>query len=113
MRLFVKIILSALAVLVLSNFLPGISVESIESALVLAIVLGFLNTFLKPLLVLFTLPVTIFSLGLFLLVLNAIIVFIAAYFVNGFDVSGWLAAIIFGALMTIAETVINKLLKEE
>ena len=65
MKFVYKIILTALAALVLANFLPGIEIRSFESALVLAIVLGFLNTFLKPILILLTLPVTVLSLGLF------------------------------------------------
>ena len=78
--MFYKIILTALADLVQANFMQGIEVHSFESALVQAIVLGFLNTFLKPILILLTLPVKVLSLGLFLLILNAIIVLTTAYF---------------------------------
>ena len=94
-------------------FLPNIEVHSFESALVLAIVLGFLNTFLKPILILLTLPVTVLSLGLFLLILNAIIVFTTAYFVSGFIVSSWLGAILFGVLMTLADSLIRGLIEDD
>ena len=113
MKFVYKIILTALAALVLANFLPNIEVQSFESALVLAIVLGFLNTFLKPILILLTLPVTVLSLGLFLLILNAIIVFTTAYFVSGFIVSGWLGAILFGVLMTLADSLIRRLIEDD
>ena len=113
MKFVYKIILTALAALVLANFLPGIDVHSFESALVLAIVLGFLNTFLKPILILLTLPVTVLSLGLFLLILNAIIVFTTAYFVSGFIVSSWLGAILFGVLMTLADSLIRGLVEDD
>lgn len=112
MKFVYKIILSSFAALVLANFLPGIEVRSFESALVLAIVLGFLNTFLKPILLLLTLPVTVISLGLFLLILNAIIVFITAYFVSGFIVSSWLGAILFGVLMILVDSLIKGLVED-
>jgi putative membrane protein len=113
MKFIYKIILTAITALVLANFLPGIEVYSFESALVLAIVLGFLNTFLKPILILLTLPITVLSLGLFLLILNAIIVFTTSYFVSGFIDSSWLGAILFGVLMTLADSLIRGLVDDD
>lgn len=102
MKNFFKILLTALAVIVLSSFLPGIDVENnYMTAFVVAIVISLLNMFVRPLLILLTLPVTIFSLGLFLLVINAIIIMLAGNLVPGFKVSGFFTAFIFSILLSI------------
>ena len=82
MNLIIKLLISTIVVFVLSYFLPGVHVTSLTGALMVAVVLGLLNTFLKPILVLLTIPVTFFTLGLFLLVINAIIILICDYFIH-------------------------------
>ena len=86
MKLIIRILLSALAVVILSNILPGVGVDSYTTAIIVAIVLGLLNLIVKPILVILTLPITILTLGLFLLIINALIILLADKFVSGFTV---------------------------
>jgi len=82
-------ILNAVALLATAHLLPGIQVANFWSALVAALVLGLLNTLVKPLLVLMTLPITVVTMGLFLLVLNALVFWFAGSVLQGFQVSGF------------------------
>ena len=84
MNLILKILLTAAAVLVIAHFLPGVSIENYTSAIIVAIVLGLLRITVKPILVILTLPVTILTLGLFLLVINALIIMLADSLIGGF-----------------------------
>ena len=86
MKLIIRILLSALAVFILANILPGVGVDSYTTAIIVAIVLGLLNFIVKPIMVILTLPVTIVTLGLFLLIINALIILLADRFVSGFTV---------------------------
>src|SRR5690349_16098751 len=95
MRLLINLLFSTLAVLITAYLLPHVNVDSFLSALIVAIVLGLLNITIKPLLIIFTIPVTILTLGLFLLVINAIIILIADELISGFSVDGFLWALIF------------------
>lgn len=123
MNLLIKLLISTIIVFVLSYFLPGVYVTNITGALMAALVLGLLNTFLKPLLVFLTIPVTIFTLGLFLLVINAAIILICDYFIVEFHV-GWfkigefkvnqfLTALIFSILLSITQSILNKIFIDE
>ena len=98
MGLLLVWILNAVALLVVAYLLPGIKVASFGSALIAALVLGLLNALVKPVLVLLTLPITVVTLGLFLLVLNALLFWFAGSILKGFQVSGFWAAVI-GALV--------------
>ena len=89
MYLILVWILNAVALLVVAYLLPGISVASFGSALMAALVLGLLNMLVKPVLVLLTLPITIVTLGLFLIVLNALLFWFAGTVLRGFQVSGF------------------------
>ena len=113
MNYILKILLSAVAVFILSHLLPGIAVENYVVAILVAIVLGILNALVKPLLILFTIPLTILTLGLFLLVINATIILLAGYFVDGFYVSGLFTALLFSVLLSITQSVLYKILKED
>ncbi|TCP25237.1 putative membrane protein [Tenacibaculum skagerrakense] len=113
MKLIVKLLLTAFAVLVLSNLLSGIVVENYVTAVIIALVLAVLNTFIRPILVVLTLPITIVTLGLFLLVINAIIILIAGNLVSGFYVNGFFTALIFSVLLSIFRSVLFGLIKEE
>ncbi|MFT0533663.1 phage holin family protein [Castellaniella hirudinis] len=98
MMLLLVWILNAVALLVVAYLLPGITVASFGSALVAALVLGLLNAVVKPLLILLTLPLTVVTLGLFLLVLNVLVFWWAGSMFKGFQVDGfWWAAL--GALV--------------
>ena len=112
MKLIFKILLTAIAVVVIAQFLPGVEVANYTSAIFVAVVLGLLRVTVKPLLIFFTLPATIVTLGLFLLVINAVIILLADYFVSGFSVSGFWIALLFSLLLSIFQSVFYSFLKE-
>jgi len=113
MNLIFRILLTAIAVLVLANFLPGVNVANFTTAILVAAVLGLLNVIVKPVLILLTLPITIVTFGLFLLVINASIILLADNFINGFSVSGFWTALLFSILLSIAQSLLYSTLKEE
>ena len=113
MKLIIKLLLTALAVVFLSKILPGVYVEDYGSAIIVAIVLALLRLFVKPLLILLTLPVTIITFGLFLLIINAVIILMAGYFVGGFTVSTIWWALIFSLLLSLFESLLFSLLPEK
>ncbi|REE80735.1 putative membrane protein [Lutibacter oceani] len=113
MKLILRILLTAIAVVVISEFLPGITLdEGYKSAIIVAIVLGLLRVTVKPLLIFFTLPATIVTLGLFLLVINAVIIMLAGYFVTGFTVSGFWVALLFSLLLSLFQSILYSFLEE-
>ncbi|MCU0352768.1 MAG: phage holin family protein [Cytophagales bacterium] len=101
MSWFIKIVLSALAVLISAYVIPGVSVKSFWTALWVAVVLALLNAFVKPILTVLTIPITIVTLGLFLLVINVIIIYIADYLIAGFNVDGFLPALLFSLALSV------------
>lgn len=98
MKLILKWLLSAVALLLVAHLYSGVVVDSFTSALVAALVIGLLNTIVRPVLVVLTLPVTIITLGLFMFVINALMFWSASGLLGGFHVSGFGAALI-GSLM--------------
>ncbi len=112
MKIFLKLLLTALAVILLANILPGITVNNYTTAIVVAAVIALLNMFVRPLLVFFTLPATIVTLGLFLFVINACIILLADKLVDGFGVSGFFSALLFSVLLSIFRSFLFSLLKE-
>ncbi len=110
MNLLLKIIITSVIVLILANFLPGVYVNGFTTALVVAVVLGLLNIFIKPILVLLTLPVTVLTLGLFLLIINALMIVLCSQIVDGFKVETFLTAIIFSVLLSVCQSIMNGLL---
>lgn len=106
MGLIIRILVTAILVTLLANFMGGVSVDSFGTSIVVAIVLGLLNLFVKPLLILFTLPVTILTFGLFLLVINAVIILLCHELVNGFSVSNFWYALLFSVLLSFAQTLV-------
>lgn len=113
MNFIIKLLISTIIVFALAHFLPGVDVDNITSALLVAIVLGLLNTFLKPILVFLTIPVTLITLGLFLLVINAAIILICDYFIVEFHVKGFFTALIFSVLLSISQSILNKIFVSE
>lgn len=103
-------LVNALCLLGVAQVLPGVQVVSFSTALIAALVLGLINTFIKPVLALLTLPITLLTLGLFSFVLNALMFGLAAYFLDGFNVEGFWAALIgallFGVLSWIANAIL-------
>jgi len=113
MKFILRLLLSALAVVILSKVLPNVSVDTYTTALIVAVALSLLNFIVKPILVILTLPVTILTFGLFLLVINAIIIKLADHFVDGFTVDGWLWAIIFSLLLSLLQSILFSILKND
>lgn len=113
MKFIIRLLLSALAVVVLSKVLPNVTVDSYVTALIVAVALSLLNFIVKPILVILTLPVTIITFGLFLLVINAIIILLADYFIAGFTVNGILWALLFSLLLSFLQSILFSLLKED
>jgi putative membrane protein len=107
MRFLIRVLVTAAVAFGLSKLLhPHIQIADLTTAIVFALVLAILNMIIKPLLIILTLPITILTLGLFLLIINAIIIFMAAKVVNGIIVDGWLWAIIFSLLLSIITSAI-------
>ncbi|TRW21898.1 phage holin family protein [Flavobacterium zepuense] len=109
MKTLINIFFTTVFVLLLAHFMPGVSVNSFMTALIVALVLGLLNIFIKPILVLFTLPVTVFTLGLFLLVINAIIVMLCDELVDGFEVIDFWRALLFSLILSFCQSVVASL----
>lgn len=109
MTLILVWLLNAVALLIVAYLLPGITVVGFGSALVAALVLGLLNTLVKPVLVLLTLPITIVTLGLFLLVLNALVFWLAGSILRGFQVNGFWWAMAGAILYTIVSGLLSRL----
>ena len=113
MKLLMKIVFSSIIVMLLSHFIKGVYVENFTTSIIVAIVLGLLNIFVKPLLILFTLPVTVFTLGLFLLVINAILILLCAKIVGGFRVDSFFTALIFSIVLSLLQSVMYRFIKDE
>lgn len=107
----VRWFISALAVLVAAYLLPGVEVSSYFVALVLVVVFALLNGFIKPVIVLLTLPVNILTLGLFTLVINGLLVLLAAWLVPGFSVLGFWWGVLFSVVLSLVNSVLYKFLK--
>lgn len=113
MKTILRILLTAIAVMVIANFLPGVTVASASSAIILAVVLGLLRVTIRPLLILLTLPITILTLGLFLFVINALIIMLASSLVGGFAVSGFWIAMLFSLLLSVFQSILYSFLKKK
>ena len=110
MKIILRILIGALALLGVAYLIPGVNVESFYAAVIAAIILGVLNFFVRPVLLLLTLPITIVTLGLFTFVINAALFMFAASFIDGFSVDSFLSALIGSILVSVASAVGNKLL---
>ncbi len=113
MKFILRLLLTAVAVVVLSKVLPNVQVDTYVTALIVAVALGLLNSIVKPILVILTLPVTIVTFGLFLLVINACIILLADYFIDGFTVDGILWALLFSLLLSFLQSILFSFLKED
>lgn len=107
MSLLLRWLVGAVSLMLVTYLVPGIKVQSFYSALIAALVLGLINSLIKPILILLTLPVNILTLGLFTLVINALLFWLAATIVKGFNVAGFWPAF-WGALaMSVVSWVLN------
>jgi putative membrane protein len=112
MNLLIRILVTSGLVLLIAHFMPGVNVAGFTTALIVAIVLGLLNIFIKPILVILTLPVTILTLGLFLLVINALIILLCTKIVGGFSVDSFWTALIFSIILSLLQSIMNGILGE-
>ena len=112
MRFLINLLITAVVVFILSKLLePHVVISSFGTAIIFALVLAFLNAIVKPLIVILTLPLTIITLGLFLLVINVLIILLADKFVSGIKIDGFLWAFIFGLLLSIISALVHRLQK--
>ena len=107
MKILVRWLLLAAALLLVANLYPGVVVKSFGSALIAAFVLGLFNALLRPILVLLTLPVTLVTLGLFLFIINALLFYFAASLLEGLSVTGFGAALIGSLIYSLCGVVID------
>ncbi len=109
MKFLIRLALSAGALLLVAYVVPGITLYDIYPAVIAALILGIMNAVVRPILVLLTLPITILTLGIFIFVINAAIFFFVASFVDGFEVTNFLSALLGSILMSIASGLIHKI----
>lgn len=110
-RIVLTWVLNAFALFFVMKLVPGIQIDHFSNLLIATLVLGLLNAFLRPLVILLTLPVNVMTLGLFTLVINGIMFYLAAYLVTGFHVTGFGAAFLAALLFSIFSFVLNMLFR--
>lgn len=108
MNLFIRLILGALSVMIAGYFLPGVHIRDFFVAVVVSLVIGFLNTFVKPVLKILTLPINVLTLGLFTFVINGILILFVSNLVPGFTVDGLWTAILYGIVLSVIGWVIDR-----
>ena len=113
MNTIIRFLLNGLAIVLTAYLLPGVSVSDYLTAVIVAVVLAIANAVVKPILIILTIPITIFTLGLFLLVINALIILLADYFVDGFRVDGFWWALAFSLILSIFNSMFSDLSKED
>ncbi|MCW5521091.1 phage holin family protein [Aureitalea sp. L0-47] len=113
MKTILRVLLTALAVVILAKVLPGVSVEGYGPAIIVAVVIALLRFFVKPILVVLTLPITIITLGLFLLFINAFIIKLADVIVPGFNVDSIWWALLFSLLLSILQSIFHSVLDKK
>lgn len=101
----IRLLLCGLATFLIPNYLKGITVDSITTAIIVAFVMSLLNTFVRPILSIISIPITILTLGLFYFVISVILVYVCAYLVDGFAVSGIVAPLIFSFVLSVVNSV--------
>lgn len=110
MGLLLRIIIIAVAAYLAAKFLPGVTISDAKTAVLVALVLALLNAFVKPILIALTLPITILTIGLFLLIINILIIYLADYIVPGFQVAGWLSALLFSLIVALITYLLDAIL---
>ena len=109
--MLLRLILTTLAILLVTNVYSGIQVDSVTTAIIAAVVLALINTVVRPIVVLLTLPISMLTLGLFLLIINAGMLSLAAWLVNGFDVGGFWDALIASFIISVVVALLSGLVK--
>ncbi|MCA9366419.1 phage holin family protein [Candidatus Kaiserbacteria bacterium] len=109
-KMISRVLIGALALLLAANFIPGIEVMGLYTAIITALILGLLNMIVRPVLIVLTLPVTILTLGLFTFVINAALFWFAASFIEGFAVAGFVPALLGSIFVSIVSAIGNALI---
>ncbi len=109
MAILIKLLITSIAVYVAAYIIPGVEIDSFVSLLIVAIVLGVVNTFIKPILVILTFPLTILTLGIFLLLLNGILILLVGSIVPGFTVTSLFAAVLFSIVVSLVSSLLTKI----
>lgn len=113
MGFIIRVLVTALAVWVAAYVLPGVHLANdVKTIIIVALVLALLNAIVKPILIILTIPVTIVTLGLFLLVINALIVVWTSKLVGGFTVDGWLTALLFSLIVSVVSSILHSIAKD-
>ncbi len=103
MDIIIRLLVSAVAVMLAAWLLPGVSIRNFWTAVFVAIILAFLNAFVKPIMVFLTIPFTVFTFGLFLFVINALIILLTSYIIEGFRVEGFWWALLFSLILSLIQ----------
>ncbi len=109
MAILINWLISGIGVFLSAYFLSGVHIDSFFTALIVALVLGIVNAVIKPILLFLTLPITIITLGLFTLVINALMILLADSVVDGFKVDSFLWALVFSLVLSVINTVLFRL----
>lgn len=109
MNWIIRLLLNGLAVVLTAYLLPNVEVSDYGTALIVALILAIVNVLVKPILVVLTIPITIITLGLFLLVINAAIILFVDNLVKGFEVKGFWWALLFSLILSIFNSLFNDL----
>ncbi len=107
MGLLIRLVISTVAILIAGYLLDGVVVSNLTSAIIAAIVLGFLNAFVRPVLQILALPITILTLGLFYFVINILMIYLAAALVDGFAITNLISAILFALIVAVISGVLG------
>jgi putative membrane protein len=101
MGFLLKLLVSSLAVFFGAYIIPGVFLDGFPTAILVALMMGFLNAFLRPILIVLTIPITLVTFGLFLLVINAIIILLADYALSGFALNSFFTAVLFSIIVSL------------
>lgn len=110
MRFILNIIITAIAVLIVANLLPGVHVDTFSTSLLVALVLAFMNAIVKPALTILTIPITMVTMGLFLLVINGGIIIMTDKLIDGFEVRGFWWALLFSFILSVTTSILNAII---
>lgn len=109
MKPLLKLLVSTLTIIIAAYFIPGVKIASYWTAIVVALVMAIVNAIIKPIVMFFTLPLNVLTLGLFTFVVNGLMILLVAYFVPGFQVAGFWTAVIFSISITFINWLLTKL----
>jgi putative membrane protein len=112
MGILINWLISALAIGISAYLIPGVYIDGFVTALVLAVVIGIINITLKPILFFLTLPITILTLGLFALIINALVILLASAIVPGFQIQSFFTAVVFSIVLSLVNLILNRLVHD-